>query len=150
MRVVTSCIFIAELAEDAETYQRIVAEMYNRYETPYEVSPVESGGPKVAGGYVFYNGFDYASTEMLEALKAEMWQGACVLWWDRDNEEGPRIFIGDSSSDIRNVRERAEYALRRVKEYLQTNAKLKIKELIALLEGDVGEIADQLEETEEK
>lgn len=78
----------------ARRFEQIVREKYDRYDTPYEVTPTEQDGPKYGPGEVYYYGFNYAGPDLLDALRTEPWPDDTVLWIYGEDHDGPEIYVG--------------------------------------------------------
>ena len=91
MSHVDDCAFIAMDRRDATRFTELVADLYDHYGTGWRVQPQESSGPKVAGGHVYYIGFNYAPGELLDALVREKWSATCVLWWWDEGNDVPLV-----------------------------------------------------------
>lgn len=91
MSVVTDVVFVAFYRPDADRFAALVSEHYwNGEHTP---RPQEDDGPKVPGATVFNFGFNYASDELIAALRAEKWESHTVLWIDQEAHDGPEIWV---------------------------------------------------------
>ena len=91
MSVVTDVVFVASYREDADRFAAIASEHYwNGEHTP---TPQEDDGPKVSGAIVFNFGFNYASDELIAALRAEQWKDHTVLWIYYESNDGPEIYV---------------------------------------------------------
>jgi hypothetical protein len=91
--VVTDVVFVCSDQVIAERYQEIVHTLYTRMEdyTPY---PVTDNGPAISGVIVFHNGYNYADSALLHALRTEPWPPETMLWIEGENDMTPEIRVG--------------------------------------------------------
>lgn len=90
MSNVTDVVFVASY-RDADRFAQLVSEHYwNGKHTP---KPLEDGGPKASGAQVFNFGFNYATEELLTALRDEKWTGHTMLWIRSEHCDGPEVWV---------------------------------------------------------
>jgi hypothetical protein len=97
----TDVVFITSHRKTADRFKQIVKEAYDRYAEPYEAQPVvtqlDDNGPKCAGTYIFYIGFNYMNTELEDALRREPWADDVILRIESEDAEQPLIQVGQST-----------------------------------------------------
>lgn len=93
MSYVTGITFITDHSDDIHRFEYLIATLYTRYGLGYEVHPVESGGSKYPTQDVFHLGLNYADGDLVEALRAEPWNGLTVLYLTHDGFGGADIYV---------------------------------------------------------
>lgn len=91
MSVVTDVVFVACFKPDVARFVELVSELY--WHGEHTPRPQQDDGPKVSGATVFNFGFNYASDELLAALRAEKWSSHAVLWIYHEARDGPEIWV---------------------------------------------------------